>query len=385
MAQRATDIPNSPSLSVSIPVSAAATTTTTSSSFTTATSSLYPRSGEDFQLFQDWLTFCHTEDLEPVTLRGYHFNVDKFLWWWHASGNAERLGAHPRNLTVKEAREYASYLKTPTENRWGVAGSKSKLSPATVGNYARPLKVFFNWLEQEGHIEKSPFDRQVKFGTRKGDKTIKHVGTEDLAILFTYLTEPQRLKTYKGCRDLAMIMLLLDSGIRFGELMSIQVAALDLLNFKVKISGKTGTRYALFSEDTKNTLADYLKLRLAQGEKKGPLWFSEDGGPLGHYGAITSIRRVAERSGAKFTPHAMRHTFALLMSRRVSTFELKELLGHSSITTTQIYVQQNIDILGDRYRPHSPLSVLKEQLPGLQNRRRGRPKNTSKSISASDV
>ncbi len=127
-------------------------------------------------------------------------------------------------------------------------GSKSTLAPATVANYSRPLKVWFNWLEEEGHIPATPFTKAVKFTTRKTDKVIKHVSINDLAKLFAYLTEPARLKTYRGCRDMAVITLFLDSGVRLGELVSLRLCDLDMTNMRCVIRGKTGQRYALFSE-----------------------------------------------------------------------------------------------------------------------------------------
>ncbi len=63
-------------------------------------------SSEDYGLFEEWLTFCKLEGLEAKTLRGYRYNVDKFLWWWNHTGLAERLRAHPSNVTLREARTH---------------------------------------------------------------------------------------------------------------------------------------------------------------------------------------------------------------------------------------------------------------------------------------
>ncbi len=75
-----------------------------------------------------------------------------------------------------------------------------------------------------------------------------------------------------------MITLFLDSGI--GELRSIKISDLDFNHMRVKISGKTGSREAMFSEKCKDAIATYLKMRKAQDEGDGPLWYSEDKYPL---------------------------------------------------------------------------------------------------------
>jgi integrase/recombinase XerD len=330
---------------------------------------------EDYKLFEEWLKFCEVDGLEEETLRGYRHNVTLFLWWWHHSGNADKVDPHPRNVTVKVAREYAAYLRNPVENRWGVAHSKTTLSPATVANYGRALKVWFNWLDREGYIEATPFTRAVKFNTRKPDKTIKHLPLDELTKLFAYLTDPERCKTFVGSRDLAVITLLLDSGIRLGELVSVTVENLDMINLRCKITGKTGTRFALFSERCRDALKVYLKFREKQEDPDGPLWYSEDNYPLTHNGMVIAIRRISDKSGVKFHPHMFRHTFGLLMSNKVSAFELKEMMGHESVKTTEIYIQQNIDLLGESYRPNAPLTVLRDDLPGMARKRRGRPSN----------
>ncbi len=99
------------------------------------------KKGEDYALFEEWLSFCRLDGLEEKTIGGYRLNVNWFLWWWNNKGSAKQKGAHPRNVSIKDAREYAAYLREPAENRWDVPSSKSVLSYATVANYSRPLKI----------------------------------------------------------------------------------------------------------------------------------------------------------------------------------------------------------------------------------------------------
>lgn len=196
-----------------------ATTTTPTSTLTTQTISIVPADKCPFRtLIEEWLDYGRADDLALKTIADYHDKVYKFWWWWHDHTQyAHKLGAHPPNVTVKEAREYVVYLREPQEMRWGIEAKvkKPKLSAASVSSYGRAVKVFFNWLEAENYIETNPFGKKVKFSNRhKQDQTIKRVQESDLTLLFTFLTAPTRVATYLGCRDLAIICFLLDSGIR---------------------------------------------------------------------------------------------------------------------------------------------------------------------------
>lgn len=331
------------------------------------------------ELLEDWLDACTSRGLAQRTVYEYSDKVSRFAWWWLThTKHGETLGAHPKFVTVKEAREFAAYLREPLKSRWGVEAEKEALSNFTIGTYGRSVKVFFNWLVREGYIEESPFrDSSVRFtrGGRKKDNVIKNIGTEKLARIFQALTEPKYLKTFAGVRDLAMFSLLLDSGIRKGELLSLTVEDLDIAKMRCTVRGKTGQRYAHFSEKCKGLLLNYLKFRREEfeGLEQG-LWVTIDGKRLSENTFCSNVRRLEKKSGVDFHVHQLRHTFAMLMSSKVSIFELRDLLGHSSIKTTEIYVQRNPDRLGKIYRTNSPLTTLESELPGLK--RRGRPLKT---------
>jgi site-specific recombinase XerD len=96
--------------------------------------------------------------------------------------------------------------------------------------------------------------------------------------------------------------------------------------------------------------------------------------PLSFFGCQAIIRRIREESGVNFHAHQLRHTFATSMAGQgVNLYDLKGLMGHTDIQTTQIYLHDNIDRLSEVYRLHSPLSAI----PGLGQqikKARGRPR-----------
>jgi site-specific recombinase XerD len=145
------------------------------------------------------------------------------------------LGPHPNQVTVKEARAFAAYLREPNSFRWGIIQHehrvKFELSPYSVQSYGRAVKTFFNWLEREGYIEQTPFNKSVRFTNRhKQDRVVKRVENEDLAQLFEYLTDSEIIATFAGTRNLSMISFLLDTGIRRGELLSMKMGSLNLVH-----------------------------------------------------------------------------------------------------------------------------------------------------------
>ena len=246
-------------------------------------------------LIEEWLDYGRADDLASKTIADYRDKVYKFWWWWHDHTQyALKLGAHPKNVMVKEAREYAVYLREPQEMRWGIEAKvkKPKLAAASVSSYGRAVKVFFNWLEAENYIETNPFGKKVKFTNRhKQDQTIKRVQESDLTLLFTFLTAPARVATYMGCRDLAIICFLLDSGIRLGELLSLTLADIDLEHNRCRVEGKTGVRQAVFSEGCRAALCNYLQHARHPLPIKDPntpadsrVWLTVDGQPLSFYG-----------------------------------------------------------------------------------------------------
>lgn len=326
------------------------------------------------ELVDEWLDNCRADGLSERTIADYEFVLTKFRWWW-----VELKGQppHPKHLSTKDARAFAAFLREPIEKRWGVDDPrcKSHLSQASIATYGRTVKIFYAWLERENYIEQTPFNRSVKFSSHKHDRVVKEVSEESIGRLFAALEKDAESGAYHSLRNLSIISLLLDSGMRRGELLSLRLCDLDFKNDRCIIRGKTGQRYALFSEACKRVLVRYYrKWRGSQDDRpESPFWLTEQGEPLSYNGFGSFIRRLEQSSGVDFHAHKFRHTFASMMARQgTNVFDLKEMLGHSSINTTQIYVQGNIDHLSRVHQDHSPLAILNSKEGSRRNN--GRPK-----------
>jgi site-specific recombinase XerD len=325
-------------------------------------------------LINDFISACEADGLSERTIHDYRDKLSKFEWWWDTYHR--NLGTDPNAVTVKQARDFAVYLREPNSARWGITSNRNnkavlKLSTASIAAYGRTVKVFFNWLEREKYIDQSPFNRSVKFTNRhKQDRTIKSVSESDLETIFATLIEKRT--TYTGCRNLAIIALLLDSGIRRGELLSIKLKSIDLEHKRVTVKGKTGERTAFFSNLAAQLIAEYLNnFRLAQDSTpQSAMWLTARGAALSYDGFSVLVRRINADSGVEFHAHQLRHTFAtMLADKGTNVFNLKEMLGHSTISTTQVYISRNADKLQRSHAANSPLTNL--GIRGLK--RRGRP------------
>jgi len=327
------------------------------------------------RLISSWLKSGEANGLRPKTLFDYREKTYKFWWWWNEHTRyATKLGQHPKFVTFEEAEQYVLYLRTPSAFRWGVTDAHRQtdnLSPASIAAYGRAVKVFFSWLKKRRHISEDPFD-DVSFSVRKQNRIIKTVPAGDLTKLFDFLADKERAKTFVGARDLAILAMLLDSGIRKGELLSARVSDLDMDNCTVRVNGKTGPRIAVFGEVCRNALTNYLT-HLENLRPDEPLWQCTDGAELLEGGFASVIRRLRERVGVNFHAHQLRHTFAThLAAQGVGIQDIKNALGHESVLTTEIYLSVSLERQQIVHRANSPLN----QLAGVSEsiKRRGRPR-----------
>ena len=330
-------------------------------------------------LISDWLISRRAARRSEKTRKGYQDALEKFLWWYKDAGYYRRLGAHPRNVTRSAIEEFMVYLQEPNAVRWGKPstannGFRDTLSDATIDHYARTVRAFFNWLVNQDHIDKSPFDK-VEVVAMKRNQTIKVIPRREMDKLFRYLLDPEKLKLYTGRRDIAIFSFVFDTGVRKGELLSMRMCDLSLETCRAMVVGKTGKREVPFGEDCRATLVAYLS-RLEPDHKRPEqkLWQTIDGFPMTGNGLGSIVARLKKATGVDFSLHDLRHTAATeIASRNNNLFYLKSLLGHRDISTTQKYVNLNPEQMSEFHREVSPLAGLMERSQ-QEVKRRGRPR-----------
>lgn len=160
-------------------------------------------------------------------------------------------------------------------------------------------------------------------------------------------------------RDKALLMLLFSTGMRVSEIVSLNLSHINNKN-EIKIKGKGGKeRFVFFGEKTRTAINNYLNIRskIALLEENA-LFVNRNGKRLSDRGVRLILeKRINETSINKnISPHSLRHSFATLLIRNGASIRtVQELLGHSSIATTQKYTHLSIDELKDivkKYHPH---------------------------------
>jgi integrase/recombinase XerC len=160
-----------------------------------------------------------------------------------------------------------------------------------------------------------------------------------------------------GARDWAVLLLLYGAGLRIGEAMGLTGAALPL-GETLRVTGKRGkTRIVPILPQVREALDHYIALCPFAAQKDQPLFRGARGGPLSPALVRRSVQGARGRLGLseRTTPHALRHSFAThLLGRGADLRSLQELLGHASLSSTQIYTQVDAAHLLDIYRNAHP-------------------------------
>ncbi len=158
------------------------------------------------------------------------------------------------------------------------------------------------------------------------------------------------LQVFIRTRDRLILSLLYSSGLRVSELVSLRINDIDLQDRTIRIRGKGDKdRIVLFDENTRNLLEDYLQKRVYESDY---LFLNRFGDPLTPRYVQMMIKNYARKAGInkKVTPHILRHSFAThLLKNGVDIRAIQQLLGHSNLSTTQIYTSVDMQTLKNVY------------------------------------
>lgn len=244
--------------------------------------------------------------------------------------------------------------------RWGKKEVPKTTKPGTVATYHRILTAFFNWLVEENGIDVSPM-QNIKPPIDRPDQ-IQPFTPDQIASL-----ERSASNTSSPLRDYAILLCLLDTGLRSEELCSLKVHHLDLSNRSVVVEGKGGkSRRVYWGRKTGRALWKYLHSRgdLAPDD---PVFASAGGWSRGEHlladGLNKLISRIGKRAnlqGVRCSPHTFRHTFSVNFLRNGGNqFTLMQILGHTNIRMTSRYVMLAQADIAAQHRQFSPVDNLK--------------------------
>ena len=223
------------------------------------------------------------------------------------------------------------------------------LDAATVQRYLITLKAFWRWAVDEGFVTENPTAR-IKLG-RPQHKVIRGLPLEQIKVLLNSLRD----KSPEDTRNKAIVLMLLDCGLRVSEFANLRLEDVDLSRGVIVVMGKgSKQRLARIGLKTQKALWRYIVLR----ESSLPwLWLNQRGDRLTGNGIQQMIRKLGRRLGIPLHPHLLRHTFAISFLRNgANAFECQYALGHSTLEMTRCYCQAlNFDDVFRRHELASPV------------------------------
>lgn len=223
-----------------------------------------------------------------------------------------------------------------------------------IGNSsaARELSAVRNFLEFVGGKDSVP---RLK-GPRVKVGVPRPVSPDEAVALAEDVAEQGR-EPWIGARDWAILLLLYGAGLRIGEAMGLTGAVLPL-GETMSVKGKREkTRIVPLLEKVRDAINAYVAICPYPQSKDEPLFRGSRGGPLNPAIIRKSVRAARARLGLgeRTTPHALRHSFAThLLARGADLRSLQELLGHASLSSTQVYTAVDAAYLLDVYRNAHP-------------------------------
>jgi tyrosine recombinase XerC len=225
------------------------------------------------------------------------------------------------------------------------------LEKRSISRKISSIRSFYRFLMKEGIIEKNPL---TTLELPKVDKKLPTFLTEEEVIK---LINSPNDKNLIGYRDKLILTFLYSTGMRVSEIVSLKVSQLDLDKGEVIITGKGKKDRIVFLTDE---IKDMIKIYLDKRRKKSNVLFlNRNGKPLTDKGIRLLVEKYAKKvvPYKKVTPHTLRHTFAThLLTNGADLRVVQELLGHTKLSTTQIYThltKENLKKIYDNFHPHS--------------------------------
>ncbi len=243
--------------------------------------------------------------------------------------------------------------------------SLSEMKPKTIKRKMATIKAFFNHLEFEDKIIVNPF-RKLRIKIKEPQVLPTVMTKKEIRKIFGAVYTNRKKKQnkseysdFESIRNIAVIELLFSTGIRVSELSFLKTENIDLQAGFVKVNGK-GSRERVIhicQQETLSVLKEYSRLVKSQFAEAGGYFFiNRNRHRLSDQSIRTIVRKLATAAGInkRITPHIFRHSLAtLLLEEDVDIRYIQQILGHSTIMTTQIYAhvhsQKQLSIMKNKH------------------------------------
>lgn len=292
-------------------------------------------------LVREFLAYMQVEKgLARNSLESYKRDLARLEKWAGARGQSVE------SLTRKDLRVWIADL------------SREGLSPASIARAVSAARGLFRFLMLDGHIQTHPAE---DLHTPQGNSHLPRFLTEEE---MERLLAAADVSTDEGLRERAMLELMYAAGLRVSELVGLKRTDVNLEAGLVACHGKgSKERRVPIGKSATYWLQQYMAVRARSLKTHSSyLFINSQGGPLTRAFAWAMIKRLAARAGLDHvSPHTLRHSFAThLLQRGADSRSVQALLGHSDISTTQIYTHITDRHMRATYDRHHPRARLFE-------------------------
>lgn len=236
---------------------------------------------------------------------------------------------------------------------WIVSLLEDEISTTTINRKISTLKTFFKYLQKNEIIDKNPL---LKIITPKTKKSLPvFVNEKEIYNLFENITFRNNLEEIQ---NKLILELLYSTGIRLSELIEIKINSIDLNNLTIKVLGKRNKeRIIPISNNLKKEIENFLELRLEIDSNYNNLFLTKNNKklyPKFVYRLVNNYLSIVTKISKK-SPHVLRHTFAThMLNNGADLNTIKEILGHSSLSATQVYTHNTIEKLKNIHKQAHP-------------------------------
>lgn len=278
-------------------------------------------------LVKKYLENCENQNnLDKKTVKAYKIDLEQFILFMDNKNDFYKKD---------EIIRYIQHLNS------------SNLKVKTIKRKIASVKAFFSYLNYEEMIDRNPFYR-INLKIKEPLILPKTISLRDIEKLFRYLyleknNYNKNSYTYKEMiRDIAVLEVLIGTGIRISELCNIKKEDMAYINNEIKIYGKGAKEriIPIYNKDTVAALKTYEKVFYKEINNSDYFFVNKRKNKLSSQSIRNMIKKHCKKINidTNITPHMFRHTFAtMLLDDDVDIRSIQMLLGHSSIITTQIY------------------------------------------------
>lgn len=308
-------------------------------------------------LFIDFIRYLELEkQASPHTVESYSRDINQF-----AGIVGIDLASYTswNDIGVDEARSYLYHLR------------ELGLAPSSVRRKLAGLRAMWRFMQREGAVKSNPF-RELASPKKNSElpkvMAVNAVDTliRSIPVYYERAQADNRIKNqavaeFACCRDQALTEVIYSGGLRISEALGLDYPDLDMLGMTVKVRGKGAKeRLAALGGPAERALRRYLKLRrlyFTGRRGEGPLFINMDGERLTARSYQRNLKHYLLTAGLPpdLTPHKLRHSFAThMLDAGADLRSVQEMLGHSSLSSTQIYTHVSIKRLKEVYAEAHP-------------------------------